>query len=154
MCRTSRVVLCRDIYTPISNLLFHHYGRQKGKSVFADHDNAKWWATVSCCWPPTCKCMIDLAMRQSRLPRPQLALEHVQVQQTHIKAKYLLGLTDERPGPALAANMTRYGMGQVLVLDDTCCTRLHVAKLCIWTALPFRLPALCMHYVHSGCTLL
>jgi hypothetical protein len=43
---------CRDIYTPISNLLFHHYGRQKGKSVFADHDNAKWWATVSCCWPP------------------------------------------------------------------------------------------------------
>lgn len=41
-------VCCRDIYTPISNVLFHHYGRQKGKSVFADHDNAQWWATVSC----------------------------------------------------------------------------------------------------------
>lgn len=40
-------------------------------------------------------------------------LTHVQVQQTHIKAKYLLGLTEERPGPELAANMTRYGMGQV-----------------------------------------
>jgi hypothetical protein len=78
----------------------------------------------------------------------------VQVQQTHIKAKYLLGLTDERPGPALAANMTRYGMGQVLILDDTCCTRLHVANFFIWTALPFRLPGLCMQYAHSGCTLL
>lgn len=37
---------CRDIYTPISNVLYHHYARQKGKSVFADHDNAQWWATV------------------------------------------------------------------------------------------------------------
>lgn len=37
----------------------------------------------------------------------------MQVQQTHTKAKYLLGLTEERPGPDLAANMTRYGMGQV-----------------------------------------
>jgi hypothetical protein len=44
---------------------------------------------------------------------PSAHLTHVQVQQTHIKAKYLLGLTEERPGPELAANMTRYGMGQV-----------------------------------------
>lgn len=64
---------------------------------------------------------------KARLPRPQLVLRHVQVQQTHIKARYLLGLTDERPGPALAANMTRYGMGQVLSLDWSSCTRLHVA---------------------------
>lgn len=38
---------CRDIYTPISNVVFHHYARPKGKSVFADHADSEWWATVS-----------------------------------------------------------------------------------------------------------
>jgi len=34
---------CRwDIFTPIENLIFHHYERKKGKSVYADHDET-WW---------------------------------------------------------------------------------------------------------------
>lgn len=68
-----------DIYTPVSNLVFHHYARAKAKSVFADHSDGEWWATV---------------------------------QQTHLKTKFLLGLSPERPGPELSANMSRYGMGQ------------------------------------------
>lgn len=76
----TNLLSCRwDIYTPVSNLVFHHYARAKAKSVFADHSDGEWWATV---------------------------------QQTHLKTKFLLGLSPERPGPELSANMSRYGMGQ------------------------------------------
>ncbi len=67
-----------EIFTPVTNLVFHHYARKRGKSVFADHSDGQWWSTV---------------------------------QETHKKAKFLMGLSDERPGPELAANMSRYGMG-------------------------------------------
>lgn len=67
-----------DIYTPVTNLVFHHYARARSKSVFADHSDGQWWTTV---------------------------------QQTHVKTKYLLGLSQEKPGPELSANMSRYGMG-------------------------------------------
>lgn len=35
---------CRryEIFTPVENLIFHHYEREKGKSVYSDHDEA-WW---------------------------------------------------------------------------------------------------------------
>lgn len=31
-----------DIFTPVENLIFHHYEREKGKSVYSDHDEV-WW---------------------------------------------------------------------------------------------------------------
>jgi Glycosyltransferase (GlcNAc) len=35
---------CRyDIFTPIENLIFHHYEREKGKIVYSDHDEL-WWS--------------------------------------------------------------------------------------------------------------
>jgi Glycosyltransferase (GlcNAc) len=36
--------VCRyDIFTPTENLIFHHYEREKGKSVYSDHDEL-WWS--------------------------------------------------------------------------------------------------------------
>ncbi len=35
------------IFTPVSSLVYHHYGRTAGKSVFADHNDAEWSAAVA-----------------------------------------------------------------------------------------------------------
>ena len=33
---------CRwDIFTPVENLVFHHYERHKGKSVYSDHEQVR-----------------------------------------------------------------------------------------------------------------